>query len=77
MSDRNLTFVVAAVLLLTSAGCWRRPVRAAFPDLVIPVSCASQITLLQCDARVNPPKCKTARVKYHSGCEQIVVTQGR
>jgi len=53
-------------------GCERRMMRASLPDLVIPVACASEITLMHCDARINPPKCAGARVRYRNGCEQIV-----
>jgi hypothetical protein len=70
-SVREFVFVLAA-LALTGLGCERRVVRDALPNLVIPIECASEITLLRCDARVNPPKCKSARVKYRGGCEEIV-----
>ena len=69
---REFSFL-AAVLALAGAGCERRAARVVLPNLVIPVACASEITLLHCDARVNPPKCKSARVTYRSGCERIVV----
>lgn len=59
-------------ILVISAGCVRRAVRVSLPDMAIPVSCASEIVLLECDARVEPPKCKSARVKYRRGCEEIV-----
>jgi len=72
MGGRAFIFVVAA-FLLSGIGCERRAVRVALPNMVIPVGCASEITLLQCDARVTPPKCRSARVKYRNGCEQIVV----
>ena len=61
------------LLAIAVTGCVRRTVGAALPSLVIPVSCASEITLVGCDARVSPPRCKSARVKYRSGCEEIVV----
>jgi hypothetical protein len=64
---------LAAALALAGVGCERRAVRDALPNLVIPVACASQITLVHCDARMNPPKCKSARVTYRGGCERIVV----
>ena len=67
---REFVFVLAALAL---TGCERRVVRDALPNLVIPIECASEITLLRCDARVNPPKCRSARVKYRGGCEEIVV----
>ena len=63
--------VVCAVLVAT--GCVRKGARVSLPSLAIPLSCASEITLVECDARVNPPRCKSARVKYRSGCEKIVV----
>ncbi len=69
---RGLTFLTAA-LVMTGVGCERRVVRDSMPNLVIPVACASEITLVHCDARVNPPRCKSARVTYRSGCERIVV----
>jgi hypothetical protein len=65
--------IVSALLYaaLISAGCARR--RMELPSLAIPVSCASEIMLIECDARVNPPRCKNARVTYRRGCEEIVV----
>jgi hypothetical protein len=62
-----------AICLLAGLGCARRVARRPLPNLVIPVGCASEITLLRCDAAVNPPKCESARVRYRSGCEQIAV----
>jgi hypothetical protein len=64
---------LAGALALTGMGCERRAARDSLPNLVIPVACASEITLLHCDARVSPPKCKSALVTYRGGCEQIVV----
>jgi len=64
------------VLLLSCfvlTGCARRGRRAWLPNMRIPVRCASEITLVECDARVNPPKCRSARVTYRRGCEQVVV----
>ncbi len=61
---------LAVVMLIAALGCARR--RVVLPDLAIPVSCAAQITLVECDARVSPPKCRSARVKYRQGCEEIV-----
>jgi hypothetical protein len=70
--NRKLVLVLA-VVLPAGMGCGRRAARVLLPNLAIPVSCASEITLLGCDARVSPPKCKSARVKYRSGCEELVV----
>ena len=64
-------FLVVAVL--TGAGCASRRVRAELPSMSIPVKCAMEITLVECDARVDPPKCRSARVKYRRGCEEILV----
>ena len=64
--------IVWAAVLLAGAGCSHRAAQVSLPNLVIPVACASEIMLLQCDARVTPPKCRSARVKYRSGCERIV-----
>jgi len=74
MGGHRFVFVLA--VLLCGLGCGRRAVRAPLPSLAIPVDCASEITLLNCDARINPPKCESARVKYRKGCERIVVPSG-
>ena len=75
MEARNLGIAVA-VVLLAGTGCGRRAVRVGLPNLAIPVNCVSAVTLVHCDARINPPKCESARVKYRSGCEEIVVQRG-
>ena len=67
------SFFLALLVALAGAGCARRSARASLPSMRIPVKCASEITLVQCDARVHPPKCQSARVTYKSGCEEIVV----
>jgi hypothetical protein len=64
-----LVFLVGAVL--SGTGCGAR--RLVLPNLVVPVRCASEIVLVGCDARVSPPRCKSARVSYRRGCEEIVV----
>jgi hypothetical protein len=71
MDGRKFVFVLMAAM--ACAGCERRVVRGGLPNLVIPVACASEITLVRCDARVSPPKCAGARVSYRNGCERIVV----
>ncbi len=62
-----------AACLVGGLGCARRVARDSLPNLVIPVACVSEITLLRCDAVVSPPKCESARVRYKHGCEQIAV----
>jgi len=64
---------VLCAAAMAGMGCARRSARAELPSMTIPVSCASEIMLMGCDARTNPPKCKSARVKYRRGCEEIVV----
>jgi hypothetical protein len=73
MRARGFVFLLVGAVALAGMGCARRSGRISFPNLVIPVRCASEITLVQCDARVSPPKCKSARVTYRRGCEEIVV----
>jgi hypothetical protein len=70
---KNRGVVLISLWAMVLTGCLRRSASASLPSLMIPVSCASEITLVQCDARVSPPRCKSARVKYRSGCEEIVV----
>src|SRR5208337_1317553 len=72
MRIRGFFFFLLCTAVMGS-GCVRRAERVELPSLRIPVKCASEITLLECDARVSPPKCKRARVKYRRGCEEIAV----
>jgi hypothetical protein len=69
---RRRNYVALAVALLLATGCAKRAAHGSLPDMAIPVSCASEIVLLECDAREEPPKCKSARVRYRRGCEEIV-----
>jgi len=71
MGSRIVILCVGAVLWST-VGCGRRA-RVELPNMRIPVSCASEIQLVGCDARVSPPKCRSARVTYRRGCEEIEV----
>ena len=71
MMSRFVFLVIC--LVMSGTGCARRAGRARLPNLAIPVSCASKITMVECDARVSPPKCKSVRVTYRKGCEQILV----
>jgi hypothetical protein len=73
MRKHGLLF--ASVLVAVGAGCARRARRLELPNLMVPVRCASEILLVECDARVSPPKCKEARVTYRKGCEEIVVAE--
>jgi len=73
MTMRGFLFLFLYAAALMGLACARRAERVELPSLTIPVDCASEITLLECDARVSPPKCKRARVKYRRGCEQIAV----
>ena len=70
---RGRKFVLVVTALMAWVGCERRAARAGLPNMVIPVGCASEITLVHCDARMSPPKCAGARVSYRNGCERIVV----
>jgi hypothetical protein len=67
--------LLMTMLLVLSAGCARRAGRVVLPDVLVPVKCASEIRLLQCDARVSPPKCRSARVVYRRGCEEILAVK--
>lgn len=64
--------LVVYMTLLSGAGCAHQA-RVELPNLRIPVDCASEIKLVGCDARVSPPKCRSARVTYRRGCEEIEV----
>jgi hypothetical protein len=70
---RSRGFVLILLSAIGLTGCMRRSGGVPLPSLLIPVNCASEIMLVQCDARVNPPRCKSARVTYRRGCEEIVV----
>jgi hypothetical protein len=63
--------------LIGGLGCTRRPAAVRLPDMEIPVRCVSDVRMVGCDARVSPPKCRSARVTYRNGCEEIVVGEKR
>jgi hypothetical protein len=63
--------VLGALVAAGTLGCGRRE-RVALPNMAVPVRCATEIVLIGCDAQVSPPKCKSARVRYRKGCEEIV-----
>ena len=68
--------ILFLAVLFCGLGCGRRAVRVSLPNLAIPLDCASEITLLHCDALVDPPRGASARVKYRKGCERILVQAG-
>ena len=70
MKTTGMVFVMAGVVLL--GGCARRGARAGFPELRVPVGCASEILMSGCDVRSGAPKCERVRVTYRAGCEEIV-----
>jgi hypothetical protein len=63
--------VCVFLMLVVATGCSRRS-HASLPNMAVPVGCASEILLIECDTNADPPKCKGARVKYRKGCEEIV-----
>ncbi len=75
MSRREIFLLLVYAGLMGGAGCARKMPRVLLPNLAIPVNCASEITLVGCDARVTPPKCRSAVVRYRKGCEEVVVTR--
>ena len=75
MARCGFVLALVGIALVSATGCARRAGRASLPSMAIPVSCASEITMMECDARVNPPKCKSVRVTYRRGCERILVRE--
>ena len=75
MKRSGVFLLLCYLALIGDLGCARRAGRGLLPNLIVPVNCASQITLVECDAHVSPPKCRSARVTYRRGCEQVVVTR--
>jgi hypothetical protein len=46
-------------------------------DVRIPVSCLTADVLLKdCNVKIDPPKCRTAVIKYRSTCSVIVLQKG-
>ena len=69
---RNVGVVLVLSISMTAAGCAHKK-KISLPNMIVPVGCASEILLVECDSHVDPPRCKRARVKYRQGCEEIVV----
>lgn len=60
----------AAILISTSC---IQPHNTKAVDLAIPPACVTTILMVSCDLDYDPPKCKTAKVKYKRGCETVMV----
>jgi hypothetical protein len=75
MKTAGIVFVIAVAAWL--GGCSRRGARAEFPELRVPVGCASEILMSGCDVRARVPKCERVRVTYRAGCEEIVVPKSQ
>jgi hypothetical protein len=67
---------VSVVLVVGLTGCAPHPRSSHFRPVVnIPLECAKEIHLLDCDLTFNPPHCRTVTVTYRHGCEQLVVAK--
>lgn len=69
---KNVGVVLVLSISMAAAGCAHKRM-ISLPNMIVPVGCASEILLVECDSHVDPPRCKRARVKYRQGCEEIVV----
>jgi hypothetical protein len=56
-----LTLFLILVLTFWHTGC-THPAKPL--NIQIPVNCIKQVELLNCDATVNPPKCKGSKIRY-------------
>ena len=72
-----MTILMRAALMLCSASmtsCMNRP--ASGVNYNLPVlnpqdqPCVKHVVLTGCDDQ-KPPKCKSAKIVYHLGCEQL------
>jgi hypothetical protein len=64
---------VSVVLIATLSGCVRESRPEPFPlNTNIPLECATNIRLVDCDLSVKPRHCRIAAVTYRKGCEQGV-----
>jgi hypothetical protein len=67
---------VSVLLIAVLTGCARVPRPSHFRPVVnIPLECAKEIHLVDCDLTFNPPHCRTVTVSYRQGCEQLVVAK--
>lgn len=62
------------MLCLVSASCMNRPVSGLNYNLPVlnpqDQPCVKRVVLTGCDDQ-KPPKCKSAKIVYHFGCEQL------
>jgi hypothetical protein len=66
----------SVLLLAVLTGCAPGPRPSHFRPLVnIPLECAKEIHLVDCDLTFHPPHCRTVTVSYRQGCEQLVVAK--
>jgi hypothetical protein len=67
---------VCILLVAILTGCAPRSRSSHFRPLInIPLPCAKEIHLVDCDLSFNPPHCRTAIVAYRPGCEQLMVAK--
>jgi len=67
---------VSVLLMTVLTGCAPRARSSRFlPVIRVPLECAKEIRLVDCDVTFNPPHCRTATVTYARGCEQLVVVK--
>jgi len=65
---------VSVVLIATRSGCVSasRP-KPFLPNTNVPLECATNVGLVDCDRAFSPPRCPTAPSTYQKGCEQVGV----
>jgi hypothetical protein len=67
---------VSVVLIATLSGCVSasRP-KPFLPNTNVPLECATNVHLVDCEPSFSPPYCRIADVTYREGCEQVVVVK--
>lgn len=67
-----MRMILLMLLLSGSTGCGGRHAKPYLATVIIPrASLLQDPELLQCDLRLDPPKCKSVKLVYKKGAAQI------
>jgi len=64
--------LLLVLMLSATLGCAMHRTTARLVEVIVPrASLMQDPVMLQCDLRVDPPKCKTIKLVYRKGAAQI------
>lgn len=74
-SERLDIAIALTLVLILALACLPAHSRTKTVNIEIPPQCVKKVLLVDCDAGVNPPKCKSANVTYSPASCAVVQIQ--